>query len=474
MMRLVGASTALLLIGCVVGDDHSLDQIDGNTDGRRLIEQPIDAGLVLFGGMSAGDYNPARLLHWNKYAYSNVIAAAGTGLANVYATEILELSPGQHRLLYGGWDTNDPLDHTDRILTASSNDFLSRSDGAVSPPQWSNRRVTLTNNVGWVANDPTAVILRYPPEQPTPHVFALYSAAANDGTYVQNAIAWAITDRLELDGWYPADRPTPGTNFVAISNNSGVVNFAQRPSLVYDQGRFLLYYDQGGIAASPNAEHDCGPEGLAVNDCSNVGFNIHVAESTDGKNYVYRGKALQQFAGAPEVERFAAGFVMFYDNIPDTIQYALSPDGIHFEDHGPVSSPSLGGRLTNPDGMITNVNILRQGDRLLGILFGEFPRLSDPRCADSVYSSGQWCIDRGVVNAYFLQKYVVFVGTDASGRARRFETAVALDEDRLELKTDLAPGERLDGDLQIFDTDASTLLYSGRVTLSPNTIYILE
>ncbi len=445
---------------------------------QTVTPMPIADSIVAFAGVAAGTFAPERLRHFNRYAFPYVIQAAGPALRNVYATELFELVPGEQRIVYGGYDSADPQFKADRIFTATSTSFLSRPKTDFAPPVWSDRALTISNSFNggtpeWIANDPSAVVLYYPTANPIPHPFMLYSAARQTAMGAENKIAWGLTDQLALDSWYPAERPTPGTNFITVGSGALSVNFMQRPSLVYDGTTFYLYYDQGGIADGVTADADCAPTAAAVNDCSNIGFNIHVATSTDGRTFTYQKETMASYAGAAEVERFSAGWIMFYDRIFDTIQYALSTDGLTFVDQGPVTDAS-GVQLKNPDGTITNTTVIRRGDRLLGLLYGEMPPLSDPRCAGTEYPVNGYCIDRGQVSAYFLQRKVVFEGVDGGGTLRHFETAVAFDEDRLELKTDLAPGEEIFGDLKIYEPDETTLILQTQVTLARGMLYVLE
>ena len=390
---------------------------------------------VVISGVAAGEFDTEKLKHWNKYFYPYVIQAQNSALSNVYSTELFKLPDNTWKLFYGGYDSSDVNDHTDRIYNAESSGFLSRNKFDFSQPVWGNRLLVINNNGGKIANDPS--IVEYEPGK----YLMLYSVAdASDGT---NKIEYSVS--TNLNEWY---LHMPNNKYVEVYKNSQIMSFMHRPSVVKDGAQFNLYFDQGG---DPSA-------------LKNNGFNISVAHGGNGLRFSYDGEVFASgspengYAGTPEVEKFTDGWIMFYDRALNALSYALSSDGKNFTDKGKL--------VSNPDTTITNVNVIRDGNRLLGVLYGAAPKMSAVASCEYYWEIGGYCF-KMFVNAYFLQKKVVFEAEDG----RIWDESLALDENRVVLKLPAEVAGPVKGTLKIYDTDGVRLLVQKSLSIQRGALY---
>ncbi|CAN5283116.1 hypothetical protein BH10PAT1_BH10PAT1_3580 [soil metagenome] len=407
-----------------------------------ITQTPISLPQVAFGGVKAGNFDSAKLKNWNEYFYPYLLKGEGTGLSNVYSTEILK-NESDYYLFYGGWNTNDPVQTSDRIFVAKSNNFLNRLPTDFSQTNWTNRQLIMDANKA-VANDPT--IVNYGGN----NFLMLYSTseAPINGVQSVNKIQYSVSSNLT--DWF-LNHPDP-SKYIEVKNGNALMNFTIRPSLVFSNNTYYLYFDEGG---NPSATE-------------NGGFTIEVATSSDGIHFNYIGKTLAPGSEANgngssgEVEKFNSNWVMFYDRGINDISFATSINGLNFIDKGKT--------YTSPTKSITNTNIIREDDKFLGLIYGQFPTLSEYETNGKICQypySTQFCLEDGVVNVIYLQKKIVFEGNDG----RIFNAAWSIDDDKLFLKTNLQINEQLAGKLKVYDTDGTTLLFESALTMKPGILY---
>ena len=477
---------------------------------------PVATDTVSFEGVRAGNYDPTKLKNWNLYAFDSVIRGSDLTsqgpFGNVYSTELVRKADGSVLLFYHGNDYALESTHTDRIYQATSSNFLRRSKFDLSPPKWDNRAVALTDNNfdglgSMVVGDPTVATVATVPAVPTvgpsqfPSDYIMYFSIAGrvQGGWNENKIGWAVTDPVNLGvSWFPADRPMGASNLITMTADGKSLLYMQRPSIVYDSltKYYYLYFDQNGITdgLAPDqliTSAGSAPVSTATHFCTDLASStIHPAcdnpptvyggISQDGKNFYYNGPVLFDKNGASvqgstvAVKKFSKGFLMFYDQYLDRLAYATSDssDGKRFTDQGMI--------LTSKSGTITNITQLTDQDSLRGVLFGKFPVVTALGQCDPAYTiydstkSVQYCINRGQVGAYFLQKQIIF---RSSSNQIVWSTGRALDEDKLILSTSLSQlsgMDHVDGILEVYDSDQVTLLHRQKLTLRAGHHYSLQ
>jgi hypothetical protein len=457
-----------------------------------LVAELIPSGSntdLVFAGLSAGSFDPNKAKNWNPYAFPKFIPAE-----NIYATELVDLGNNQYRLFYGGTDTATAMatDLGDRIFSATSNNFLGRSSSNstkfdFSAPTWVGRRMEISTNpsvgVGYNANDPTVVA--YPDATGATQYLMLFSVAAPDLSTgaADDRIGYATTSTLGTT-WNPGTMPLPdsalngiipnplvpltGRNIIQVSRLDAqgalhYVHFVQRPALVYrpDQRLFYLYYDQGGIAQGRDLSTypDCQPA-ETQNDCTQNGGTVHVATSTDGINYMDMGLSLGGvFGGSAGVKYVNGSFVMFTDTDSVSLSMSTSSDGLRFT--SVLTGATVNYHTPNVE-LVTNITPIIRGTALSGVIVGSFPEgalQSDGTYKCPGYQAGNFCIDEGYLNAFFLQRKVEFT-YNANGVATTLNAAIAYDEDRIRLTPPATGWAGLQGKLTIYDTDGTTVLYT--------------
>ncbi|MBI4090811.1 MAG: peptidoglycan-binding protein [Candidatus Komeilibacteria bacterium] len=401
---------------------------------------PVAFNEVVIKGVAAGTFDKNKLKNWNPYYFSHVITAENTALANIYAANLHRLPSGAWKLFYGGWDSSNPQDHTDRTYNAMSSNFLGKSTFDFTPPIWTNRKLVITDKDGLVANDPTVVSYE-------PGKYLMLYSAANGLSGADNITSIASAVSTDLDSWYT--NYSDKTRLISVDRNGTPVTFMHRPSLVMSDGMFYLYYDQGGDPAATK----------------NNGFTIRVARGLNGLHFSDLGEVFATgspengYAGTPDVQKFGSDWIMFYDRHMESLAYGLSTDGLHFTDMGILTS-------SDKQQTVTNAGIIRDGNRLLGVIYGAAPKKSAYGSCDLYWVIGDYCFAMHM-NAFFLQKKVVF--TADSGEV--WSNSAALDEDRVVLKIPTNVLTPVAGVLRIYDTDGTTLIAQKRVTLSRGILY---
>jgi hypothetical protein len=111
---------------------------------------------------------------------------------------------------------------------------------------------------------------------------------------------------------------------------------------------------------------------------------------------------------------------------------------LRFSNHFSPTPTSAIGNFRDPNGgLITNITPIIRQNSLVGVLADSFPLgalQSNGTYVCPNYMFQNFCIDRGFLNAYFLQKKVEFVYTSQNGQRITLNQAVAYDEDRIKLK----------------------------------------
>lgn len=445
--------------------------VDAASDGSReagpdpIVEREVAFDGIAFAGVRAPAYAPSKLATWHPFHFGKVLEATGPALRNVYATEVFH-EPNGTRLFFGGWDTADAGDHTDRTFSATSDNFLRGDPHEFAPPRWEGRRLEITDESGTVANDPSAVSLPdgghglYLSVAVPPDTIALADGGI---TFVPKPGGTRIEMVTGAPGAWSASKPNAANALRLIGTDGGVAPYMHRPSVIREGNLTFLYYDRLGDPSLPAADQ-----------------GVRVATSTNGVDFEPIGLALDVVLPDPvvssvDVERFAAGWFMAYDGFITRLSFALGSDGKTFtraaSPYAIADSP-----LTEPFA-ITNPTILRDGDRLTGVVFGAFPRVapSDATCpGTSIWDDGignRFCIERGHVSALFLQRKVVFRPADGSAP---WDENEALDEDRLVLKPKTAPSASgTSGTLEVYDADGTTLLMSRPLVVRSGRLYSL-
>jgi hypothetical protein len=375
--------------------------------------------------------------------------------------------------------------------------------------------LSTNSHIGW------AITTQVPRTSWQPHnSFRITPTADQLGLCNTTSYKWA------LYSFCRSDAPNQIDNKLRVQDGEGrELSAIHRPSLIYDKhsGAYHLYFDQAGITVDSGAgranetswmmsqtagmtvdqanlefnnnvtqrkQADCD---LGPNDCQFSGGNVRYATGYDGKTFTLvtpAGKKSVARGVAPEAKKFKNGWILFSDLWPSQssqvgpgkslIECAQSqPDPPN-----PGCIRSLIGTFQSSDGinyteikpiytfdeflLPTNVTAITKDDSLRGILYGSFKKTdTNFACADSYRLNwGDVCIEQGRIRALFLQKKIVFQAENCL-----IDTALALDEDRLELTIDPAkcpggvPNDGLAGDISIYDTDASTLLHKSAFTL---------
>lgn len=234
------------------------------------------------------------------------------GAGNIYAPEV-HLDGGQWRMWYGG----QGRDGHDRIHFAES------ADGRM----WTKRGVVLDCGMANHVNDPSVVRV-------AGRWWMFFTVAA---TGERDEIAAATS----ADGASWENLGVVLARGVGNAWDSGKVG---RPSVLFEDGRFRLWYDgqPTGAAAAENPEAGrVGREGRAV------GY----AESLDGRQWVRRATPVfHEGAGAVQVSRRGNEYWMVIES-GSGVRWASSPDGLQWQSRGLLQP--LSGQAIDRFGQVT-------------------------------------------------------------------------------------------------------------------------
>lgn len=214
------------------------------------------------------------------------------GEGNIYAPTVL-CEDGLWRMWYGGQGS----DGHDRILYASS------TDGQV----WTPHGVVIDCGTANHVNDPTVVrvgdrLWMFYTVAETGEMDEIAAATSSDG------VTW------ELLGVVLA----PGAGAAWDSLKVG------RPTVVYEGGRFRMWYD-----GQPTAEARAASPVAAAVPSRSVGY----AESTDGITWERRAEPVLAGAGAVDVVRDGDRWVMLIES-REGVLWGTSPDGFRWRRRG--------------------------------------------------------------------------------------------------------------------------------------------
>ena len=227
---------------------------------------------------------------------------------NVYAPEVLRVGD-QWLMWYGG----QGRDGHDRIHLATSTDLKA----------WDKQGVVLDEAGVNHVNDPSVVRVG--------DVWWMFYTRAEHGISDEIAAATS-TDGVhwELRGVVLA--PGEGDAWDSL--------IVGRPSVLYEEGRFRMWYDGCGLKPGQVRPTSDKPEALlAVATGRAVGY----AESTDGLHWKRHGTApiYGEGAGALHVSRVDGGYVMLYESHAGT-RWASSRDGLTWTTRGVLAATSGG------------------------------------------------------------------------------------------------------------------------------------
>jgi sucrose-6-phosphate hydrolase SacC (GH32 family) len=227
---------------------------------------------------------------------------------NVYAPEVQQLGD-RWRMWYGG----QGRDGHDRIHLATSTDLKS----------WDKQGVVLEEPGVNHQNDPSVVRVG--------DVWWMFYTRAEHG--ISDEIAAATSpDGLHWERRGVVLAPGEGTAWDSL--------IVGRPSVLYEEGRFRMWYDGCGLKSGEVRPTSDKPEALlAVATGRAVGY----AESDDGLTWKRHGTApiYGEGAGALHVSHIADGYVMLYESHAGT-RWASSRDGLTWSARGILAATSGG------------------------------------------------------------------------------------------------------------------------------------
>jgi hypothetical protein len=273
------------------------------------------------------------------------------GLDNIYAPDILEVN-GQWWMYYGGQGS----DGHDAVFLAFSDDLISWQ----KHPSNANPQPVVDHGSANHVNDPSVVFVNgtyymYYTEAPTGENDRVHLATSNDG------LNWTKKGKV-------LDVGAPG---------SWEPDRVGRPSVLYEQGEFRMWYD-----------------GQIYGVARHVGY----ATSPDGYNWTkYAGNPIVQHQGAIDVDRVGDWYVMLVEAGNGT-GYFVAKDPVSWHSLGLLWGKS--GQSWDQYGQVTPF-LLTQGGGATAILFGgashscwcknriaiAFPTSCEPSCAGKVCGS---------------------------------------------------------------------------------------
>ena len=253
--------------------------------------------------------------------------AAPHGQGNVYAPEV-----HRHEDAWWMWYGGQGEDGHDRIHLATSSDGIA----------WQRQGVVIDCGSANHVNDPTVTR--------RDDAWWMFYTVAQQGEQDQIAAARSTNGRQwELLG---VVLPTGA----ADRWDSAKVG---RPSVLWDQDRFRLWYDGQPTESTARSNNDASAT-------RRVGRAVGYAESLDGRQWNRHERPVWiQGAGAVQVLKSAVGYLMVYESHQGT-RYAKSGDGLEWADGGPLL------QATGPDeahGHVTPFFWLDKPDATEGVLF---------------------------------------------------------------------------------------------------------
>jgi hypothetical protein len=311
--------------------------------------------------MKAEAFSPQKLKTWHPFRFGPIInRSASDKLWNIYSSETL-LFPNHKKVVM--FFHGSASDRTDRIWRADSQNYIYKDKLDFSQPSWSEKKVVIEKDVGTIGGDPS--IIRND-KRWMMYFSSSQSPACHDCPKQNDRIqlVWSAKDDPSWSANKPNLDPSKYSGPCRIEEGVCTVQvkddpyfgFMQRPSVVFHDGLYYLYFDKHGLPLSEISKDKPLPHN---------GSGIYVATGKDGMNFNLK-RTLKSPGVTAEVERFANGWIMFFDREINRLQYKLSENGLDFGDDVKI--------LDDPETTITNVNIIREGDRLLGVQYGAFPQ----------------------------------------------------------------------------------------------------
>jgi hypothetical protein len=321
------------------------------------LEGPSAVDRIVFSGVVAGDYHPDKLKNWNPLSLPVITGmhqaqpeagSAQRRKSNLYATALIRDSNEQLELLYHGVDYQFQTTVTDKIFSATSSDFLQRSNPRdLNPTQWTKHGLAFNPGQTYAIGDPSVAVVNW--DNTVDRVFMVFSAGFPVSSLSTNThIGWAMTTQIPRLNWQPhnsfritptttpldlcstasykwalysfcrSDAPNQIDNKVRVLDSEGrELTAIHRPSLIYDKlsGSYHLYFDQAGISVDSgtgranetnwmmsqtlgmtqdqaNSEFDNNVTqrmqadcDIGPNDCQFSGGNVRYATGYDGKTF---------------------------------------------------------------------------------------------------------------------------------------------------------------------------------------------
>lgn len=403
---IVGICLMILMTGVICVAAPSIRQIAGQAD----------VGTVEVHGLSAGEFDAgiwkAGTLNILPDVRHPMIEPLKSGVfRNIYAPAAVE-TPNGWRLFYGAWDGIE-TGH-DRIYSVETTDFL----------DFSNRHTVIHD--GEFVHVCNVSALRLPSGE-----FRLMCTTFPNGDNLNKPALFTSPDGRTWNG-SPAPYPAKKSDLVEIQGYDKFEN-------ADINGMNVIFYDDGVYRLYFNNFRDFG--------------KVFRASSKDGRSFEFDGQALAKGACVNDVKKFTAGakpwYLMGLHMNGDTLWYALSNDGLHFE-----PAQDLIKNQGAADRYIVAIGWVTRGNRLLGFVYGagEVPGLN-----------------RNRLFARWLQKKIAFVGEDGT----RYEARNALGPDRAIIE--VPKDGQIKGHFVVYGEDGSTVvLENAPATLMSGAVFVLE